>query len=41
MLSGLLGEWLGVGTPVDGMVCVMAERDWYNLNRQNKIPGGG
>ena len=38
MLSGLLGEWR---TPVDGMVCVMAERDVYNLNRQNEIPGGG
>ena len=25
MLSGLLGEGLGVGTPVDGMVCVMLE----------------
>ena len=31
MLSGLLGEWLGVGTPVDGMVCVVAERDVYIL----------
>ena len=41
MLSCLLGEWLGVGTPVDGMVCVVAERDVYNLNRQNEIPGGG
>ena len=38
MLSCLLGEWLGVGTPVDGMVCVMAERD---ESRQNEIPGGG
>ena len=27
MLSGLLGEGLGVGTPVDDMVCVVAERD--------------
>ena len=30
MLSGLLGEGLGVGTPVDGMVCVVAERDVFN-----------
>ena len=30
MLSGLLGEGLGVGTPVDDMVRVMAERDVYN-----------
>ena len=30
MLSGLLGEGLGVDTPVDGMVCVVAERDVYN-----------
>ena len=30
MLSGLLGEGLGVGTLVDGMVCVVAERDVYN-----------
>ena len=29
MLSGLLGEGLGVGTPVDSMVCVVAERDVY------------
>ena len=29
MLSGSLGEGLGVGTPVDGMVCVVAERDVY------------
>ena len=27
MLSGLLGEGLGVGTPVDSMVRVMDERD--------------
>ena len=30
MLSGLLDEGLRVGTPVDGMVCVVAERDVYN-----------
>ena len=30
MLSGLLGEGLGVGTPVDSMVRVVAERDVYN-----------
>ena len=29
MLSGLLGEGLGVGTPANGMVCVVAERDVY------------
>ena len=41
MLSGLLGEGLGVGTPVDDMVCVVAERDVSSLDRQNEIPGGG
>ena len=41
MLSGLLGEGLGVGIPVDGMVCVVAERDVSSLDRQNEIPGGG
>ena len=38
MLSGLLGEGLGVGTPANGVVCVVAERD---ESRQNEIPGGG
>ena len=41
MLSCLLGEGLGVGTPVDGILCVVAERDVFNWSRQNEIPGGG